>query len=521
MTTAVANQSERPSVGSETPMWYWPILVWRTAITIAAIVGVALLAVGRWDLADLVRFSLLGALVAVVVLGAISIRGTLARRHSGRLAGFVLDGIGAVVFSFLALNEMDMFTGLDTAGEEFNGAAPWALIIILGWLVSGYASGLENPPQTLIRAGRWTMVLGAAVLLLAMNIIPGVIEFVRRLLLGDVWPLALIGVASIVFARVLWREEATRFFGTSQRQGETMDGLLFVAPNMLGFLAFFAGPLVASLFISFTDWDGLTDAKFVWFDNYIDLMSDDLFLTSLRNIVVFGLIAIPAAVIPALLLAALLNSKLPGMRIFRAVYFLPSIAGVVGVTLIWKQLFNSTVGYLNYAILRATDAFNAVLGTEVTAPQPEWISDSSIALFAVILLFAWQQIGFNTVLFVAGMQAIDPSLYEAAEIDGATGWKRFTRITVPLLKPTTVFVVATSTILGLQMFNEPFILQAPSSPAGPNNSTLTPVVYLYQNAFQQFEIGYASAVAWVLFILIFGITLLYFRRAGDDAVLGA
>lgn len=523
MTDAKADVA-RP--GDETdeamPIWYWPLIVWRSLTTVAAAIGAVMLATGSGSFVALARWTLCAALVAVVVLGLLALRGTIRRVHGGRLAGFVLDGVGAVSFSFVALNRMDMFTGLDTAGEEFNGAAPWALIIVLGWIVTGLAgSGERRESAVLARAGRWTMVLGVAVLLIAMNIVPGLIEFVRRAVSTDVLPFTVAALVSIAFSRILWREPAVQFFGTNQRQGETMDGLLFVAPNMLGFLTFFAGPLVASLFISFTDWDGLTDAEFVGLQNYIDLFSDDLFLRSLRNIVVFGLIAIPAAVIPALLIAGLLNTNLPGMKAFRAIYFLPSIAGVVGVTLIWKQLFNSTVGYLNYSIARVADAFNAILGTDVTAPQPGWISDSSIALFAVIILFAWQQLGFNTVLFLAGMQAIDSSLYEAAEIDGATGWTRFTRITVPLLKPTTVFVVATSTILGLQMFNEPFILQAPAGPEGPNNSTLTPVVYLYQNAFEQFEIGYASAVAWVLFILIFGITLLYFRRGDDNAVLGA
>jgi ABC-type sugar transport system permease subunit len=207
------------------------------------------------------------------------------------------------------------------------------------------------------------------------------------------------------------------------------------------------------------------------------------------------------------------------MKFFRAVYFLPSIAGVVGVTLIWKQLFNSTVGYLNFMILKVTDWVGGIFGASWEAAQPQWISDDSIALIAVIILFIWQQIGFNTVLFLAGMQSIDTSLYEAADIDGASPWRKLISITVPTLRPTTVFVVATSTILALQLFNEPFILQAPAPAAGPGNSTLTPVVYLYQNAFQEFQIGYASAVAWALFILIFGITLLYFRRSGEDGVL--
>jgi ABC-type sugar transport system permease subunit len=223
-------------------------------------------------------------------------------------------------------------------------------------------------------------------------------------------------------------------------------------------------------------------------------------------------------VIPALFLAALLNSKLPGMKGFRAIYFLPTIGGVVGVTLIWKQLYDSTVGYLNFIILKVTEWINALFGSGIEAPQPQWVSDADIALISVAILFVWQVIGFNTVLFLAGMQGIDGALYEAAEIDGAGPWKKFRHITVPSLKPTTIFVVATTTILALQLFNEPFILQSPGRASGPGNATLTPVIYLYEKAFLQFSIGYASAVAWALFILIFGITLFYFRRGGDEGV---
>lgn len=518
---AVVDQAVETMPQRETYWWVNPLVIWRAVTAVGALAAAIVVAVGVGDLGSLVRWGLTIALVVAAALGAYSTVTTRAARHAGRLSGFTLDGAAAVVFGFVAMNEMHLFTGLDAAGEQFNGAAPWALIIVLGWLVSGFAGRGDEPHPDLVRIGRYTMLLGAAVLLLFMNIVPGLIELVQRLFWADVLPWAIGAGLAITASRILWSDEAASYFGTNTEQGETMDGILFVAPNMLGFLAFFAGPLIASLFFSFTNWDGLSDAEFVGLANYIDLLSDDLFRRSIRNILFFGIIAIPAAVIPALLLAGLLNTALPGMRFFRAVYFLPSIAGVVGVTLIWKQLFNSTVGFLNYSILQVTDFVNGILGTDWGAPQPGWISDSSVAMFAVIILFAWQQIGFNTVLFLAGMQSIDRGLYEAAELDGATGFTRFRKITVPLLKPTTAFVVVTTSILALQMFNEPFILQAPAGPEGPANSTLTPVVYLYQNAFEQFEIGYASAVAWALFILIFAITLLYFRLSDDEAVLGA
>lgn len=502
---------------SDEPRWYRPLVAWR-AVTAGLIVVTLLSVVVRRGivLEGPVRWTLIVALLGAAIGAGVAIHGTLKRSHVGRLTGFIIDLLIAVVLGFIALNRMEMFTGFDAVGEAFNGNAQWIGIILLGWLIRGFAERSNGTQQYLKLLGRWTMVIGFTIMLLLMGVLPGIAEFARRVVQTDILPFAVLATLGGVFARTLWSDAASAMFGTTDTQSEAMDGLLFVAPNVLGFLAFFAGPLVASLFISFTDWDGLTDATFVGFQNYIDLFSDALFLRALGNIVVFGLVAIPMAVIPALLLAALLNSKLPGVKFFRAIYFLPSIAGVVGVALIWKELFNSTVGYLNFSILKVTEWSNSLFGSGLEAPQPQWISDESIALFSVIILFVWQTIGFNTVLFLAGMQTIDRTLYDAADIDGAGAWRKLRSITVPLLKATSVFVVATTTILALQLFNEPFILQSPSPPSGPGNATLTPVVYLYQNAFQQFQIGYASAVAWALFILIFGVTLLYFRRSGEE-----
>ncbi len=511
-----------PTTRSGEPSWYRPLVIWRLVAAVLLLVALLGAVMQRGIVLDgPVRWTLIVALLGAVIGSGLAIRGTLQQTHLGRLAGFIIDFLLVVIASFMALNRMDLFTGLDAVGEAFNGNVGWLGIVIVGWLVSGFAEKAGTAQKSLKLVARWTMVAGLAILSVSMGLLPGIVEFARRLVQPEVIPFAVLAALSGVFARILWSDSANALFGTTQTQGEAMDGMFFVAPNVLGFLAFFAGPLIVSLFISFTEWDGLTDAEFVGFRHYSDLLTDALFLKALRNILVFGAVAIPLAVIPALLLAALLNSKLPGMKFFRAVYFLPSIAGVVGVTLIWKQLFNSTVGYLNYMILRVTEWFNSLFGSGIEAPQPQWISDESIALIAVIILFIWQQIGFNTVLFLAGMQGIDGSLYEAADIDGAGAWVKLRRITVPMLRPTTVFVVATTTILALQLFNEPFILQSPSPPSGPGNSTLTPVVYLYQNAFQEFQIGYASAVAWALFILIFGITLLYFRRSGEEGVLSS
>jgi len=511
----------RSSVAPEADVPLALMLAWRVIVAlglIAATIAVAF-AIGI-EVEGTLRWVFTAALGGAGGLALLAIPWTRALRHRGRAVGFFLDYLVAIGGVFAMAQAANLFVGLDTAAARFNDSALFLIIIVLGWFVGGLAERSSNP-ALMRRISRATMAAGLAVLLISMGLLPGLLEFARRLTAPSAFIPLLLALVAAYSARLLWSDRAARAFSTDQRQAEVMDGFFFVSPNLIGFLVFLAGPLLVSLFISLTDWDGLTEASFVGLENYGRLFTDDAFLTSLRNILVFGLVAVPASVIPGLFLAALLNSKLPGMKVFRAIYFLPSIAGVVGVTLIWKNLLNATVGFVNYGILRATELFNSFTGAELEAAQPLWISGSSVALFSVMIVFAWQQLGFNTVLFLAGMQGIDRSLYEAADIDGASAWNRFRSITVPLLKPTTVFVVTNATILALQLFNEPFILQAPSPPNGPNNATLSPVIYLYQNAFQRFRQGYASAVAWALFALIFVITLIYFSRQDEDGVLSA
>jgi ABC-type sugar transport system permease subunit len=501
------------------PRWLAPVLVWQAVYTAGATVAAVAIAAGAWlEVSDLTRWLLVALAAGVAGFGALAIRWVLGRRHRGRATAFFLDYLLAVVSGFLVLQATNVFNGLDALGATFARGLPYLGLVVVGWLLAGFASRREH--EGLRRASRWIMLAGLAAALVAVGLFPGLWTFLTRLPQPSALVPLLIGAVAAAAAFVLWSDRASAYFGSTQTQTEVMNGWLFVSPNVLGFLAFFAGPLVISLYVSFTNSDGLRQADFIGIDNYVALVSDRLFLLSLRNILVFGLMAVPLSVIPGLMLAALLNSKLPGMKAFRAIYFIPSIAGVIGVALIWKQIYNASVGFLNYFILRGVEVVNLLPGVELTAPQPQWLSSPDTALLSVVIVFAFMTIGFNTVLFVAGMQGIPSSLYEAADIDGASAWVRFRRITVPLLKPTTTFVVTTTTILALQMFNEPFVLMAPQlGPNGPQNATLTPVIYLYQKAFQQFQQGYASAVAWVLFLLIFGITLIYFRRQGEEGVL--
>ncbi len=237
---------------------------------------------------------------------------------------------------------------------------------------------------------------------------------------------------------------------------------------------------------------------------------DRLFWIALWNTVVYCFWVTILSVVPALLIATILNSKIPGMTFFRAIYFIPSIAGVVGVAVIWKWLYNSNIGFLNYGINQVLGVLNLLPGVELGPVNIPWLASQQTALASIIIMAAWQLLGFNTILFLAGLQGIPNDVYEAATIDGASTWQRFRSITLPLLGPTTFFVVTTTLITTLQVFSEPFVMTPPPG-GGPNNATLTSVLYLYQRGFNRFEQGYAAAVAWVLFLFIFAVTIVQFR----------
>ena len=329
-----------------------------------------------------------------------------------------------------------------------------------------------------------------------------------------------------------------------------LTGYAFISPWLLGFLVFFAGPLLLSLYVSFTNSDAFSQRDFIGVENYRQLLSvtilplntadqaanevldvqrfdelarfnllgqnyvigaeDKLFWLSLRNTLLFVLMAVPLSVLPALLLSNILNSKIPGMKFFRAIYFLPSVAAVVGISLIWQWLYNASIGYINYFVTLFINFVNGVFNAGLIDPKIQWLSDSSTAMLAIVIMAAWQTMGFNTVLFLAGLQNIPKDLYEAATVDGANRWEQFRFVTIPMLAPQTFFIVTTTTISAMQLFDQVFILTNPLG--GPTNSTLSMVVYLYQNGFQRFKQGYASANAWVLFILIFALTLFQFQR---------
>jgi len=291
------------------------------------------------------------------------------------------------------------------------------------------------------------------------------------------------------------RAEARRregSFGTLRRQ-ETIAGYLFLLPNIIGFLVFSSVPVLVTLTISLLDWDMIRRPTFVGIDNYVKLLTGDpVFFKVLANTGYYVAGTVPATIILSLLLALAMNSNVRGISFYRAVFFIPVISASVAVAMMWRWIFNTDYGLLNLWF------------TSVGLPRIPWLSSTAWAMPALIIMAVWKSLGFNMVIFLAGLQGISAQLYEAASIDGANRWHRFRYITVPMLAPTTFFVLVISVIASFQVFDLAFVL----TKGGPGDATNTMVMYIYNQAFQFFHMGYAAAIAWVLFAIIFAITLL-------------
>ncbi len=545
----------KPEIDNRTHFLLRLAFVWHIALTIGLLGGI----VPLWQAGKMAVW--LRLLLTIVMLTG-GLASTLAaifiRRgeHRGRVISLVINYLG-FLFCFLGtLHVLGVFLGIDALAETFPRGIPYLGGIFAGYLVSAFGDRYENFPkrqQAFRRAGKIIMGIFGLLFLLAIRTLPGLLALIKRY---NSLPPYLLTAGAILFGVmvwVLWRKDSANALKANNAHEEMLNGLLFLSPNLLGFLLFFAAPLLLSFYFSFTNYDATTKVSdWVGLKNYISLLNltiaplsspaqpatevlntkiydeltritlfgrgfiigaqDKLFWIALRNTVVFCLLAVPLSVIPALLLANLLNSKLPGMKFFRAIYFLPSVAAVVGVALIWQWLYNAAVGYINYSIVSVINFINNIFGFAIADPQIRWLSDTRTALLAVVIMSAWQWIGFDTVLFLAGMQNISKEIYEAATVDGASKWAQFTKITIPLLAPTTFFVVTTAIINALQLFEQVYVLINTEPPGGPANSTISLVLYLYVKGFQRFQQGYASAVAWVLFVVIFSVTLLQYRR---------
>ena len=281
----------------------------------------------------------------------------------------------------------------------------------------------------------------------------------------------------------------------SNRAREAAWAYLFLAPFFLGLLFFILGPVLAALAISFTSWDLLSSPRWIGLANYRELFGDRLFRIALTNTVYFTVVSVPVTLLLALGLAALMNRKLRGISALRAVYFFPVTASIVAVSLLWSWMYTPDFGIINYLL--------SLLGL----PKVNWLVDPQMAMPSVIIMSIWRGLGFNIVVFLAGLQSIPGDLYEAAELDGAGGWDRFRQITVPLLTPTIFFAAIMALIASFQVFEQTYIM----TQGGPGNATMTLVYQIFLNGFTYLRMGYASAMSFILFAILFLITIVQVR----------
>ena len=535
-------------------------IIWRILFAIFA----AVIAIALWA-GFLAETPLWQKILLTLVLTIASISSGIAsfdlarKNHRGRIISLVLDYLAFAASIVMTLNTGEAFTGIDAFAETFGRGVPYLGIAFGGYLLGTLRDRLTQNSvagNRILEISRYIIYAGLVLFLWQVNALNGLIYFFTKL----ANPVGILFVSGLVLFGLaiwaMWREKTASVLNAKVHHEQLLNGWLFLSPNLLGFLIFFGGPLLLSFYFSFTDSDAFNPPNWIGFENYAKILNirfatlsspeqlakevvdikiydevgrlrignggllfaaaDKLFWLALRNTLTFVLFAVPLSVIPALVLANILNSKLPGMKFFRAVYFMPSIAAIVGISLVWQWLYNATIGYINYFITLGVDFWNNLFNAGLVDPKIQWVSDERTALLAVIIIAAWQTLGFNTVLFLAGLQNIPNELYEAATVDGAGAWHRFWSITIPMLAPSTFYVVSTTTIQAMQVFEQVFILMNP--PEGPNNSTITLVLYLYRSGFQNFKQGYASAIAWVLFIVIFGLTLIQFQRQRRSSI---
>lgn len=282
---------------------------------------------------------------------------------------------------------------------------------------------------------------------------------------------------------------------TPRQRRALRTGLLFISPWIFGFLAFQLYPILYALYLSFTQYTGFGPAEWVGLDNYIRMFTQDpLFWQSLFNTVYYTVLAVPIGVVMALIMALAMNQKLREVSVYRAALYLPSVLPLFAISFIFLALLNPQFGLVNYVL------------SLLRIPSIDWLGDPRWSKLAIVLM-AQLGAGNAAIVLLAGLRAIPTTLYEAAVIDGANWWTRFWRITIPLLTPVILYDVILGLHAGLQVFTQAYIL----TNGGPSNSTLFFVFYLYNNAFSYSQMGYASALSWVLFIISFAIAILVFR----------
>lgn len=298
----------------------------------------------------------------------------------------------------------------------------------------------------------------------------------------------------------LWEGEGAR----SPRRIWTMSrreaawAYFFISPWIVGFILFTIGPMLASLYYSFTKYNIISPPQWTGLANFRDLLRDPLFWKSLQVTVYYAGLALPLGLLVGFFLAVLLNQKIPGVNVWRTIYYLPSVIAGVAVALLWIRIFNPKIGILN--------PFLAKFGIQ----GPGWLNDPKWAMPALVIMSLWG-VGGGMIIYLAGLQGVPTTLYEAAKVDGASLWQRFWHVTLPMVTPVIFYNLVMGMIGAFQYFTVVYV--ATGGSGSPARATLFYNLYLYQNAFKYFEMGYASTMAWILFLIVMALTILVFRSS--------
>jgi len=286
------------------------------------------------------------------------------------------------------------------------------------------------------------------------------------------------------------------------RPDQQWEAYLFLIPSFLGFALFVVLPVLVALLLSFVNWSLLTPPEWVGIANYVQLLTrDSVFRRVMWNTLYFTVTIVPLQLIFGLMMAIALNQAIRGVKVYRLIYFMPVVTTIVAAALIFQWMFNKDYGIISAVFWWLAGA------TGLPIQPPDWLNSTFWAKPAVVILTLWKNVGFTMVIYLAGLQAIPQELYDAAEVDGAGSWAKFRFVTVPMVSPTTFFLLVIQMIGAFQLFDEAFVMTR----GGPAQATTTIVYYIYQNAFQFSRFGKASAIAWVLFAVIFVFTLIQIR----------
>ncbi|MCM0646911.1 sugar ABC transporter permease [Clostridium swellfunianum] len=288
--------------------------------------------------------------------------------------------------------------------------------------------------------------------------------------------------------------------GLKNSTKESLVGWSFILPMLIGFCIFCFIPIITSLGISFTDWNLLQAPKFVGLQNYTRLIKDSSFIKCVSNTLFFVLTMVPSILVISLILALILNKGLKGRGFFRAAFYIPCITSTVAISMVWLWIYGPQNGVLN-----------SVLGT-FGISSVDWLGNPLTAKPALVIMRIWQASGYYMLMFLAGLQTIPDSLYEVAEIDGATKWEKIRHITLPLLAPTMFLVIILLTIESFNIFEAVYVM----TEGGPAGATDTLMYYIYHNGFRLYNMGYASSIAWFLFLVLIVLTLIQFKFKKED-----